>query len=95
MENDGLVLLALLFLSFEVNLSELIRSSHQPRPHRFTSLLASFLVTAGVGYFIWREMKLNAAQQLVVDCRTLAKIFCGIIRSFTFLSIEHEILASY
>ena len=53
-------------LESEDNLT--LRSSHQPRPHRFTSLLASFLVTAGVGYFIWQEMKLNAAQQLVVDC---------------------------
>ena len=53
-------------LESEDNLT--LRSSHQPRPHRFTSLLASLLVTAGVGYFIWREMKLNAAQQLVQDC---------------------------
>ncbi len=29
------------------------------------------------------------------NTRTLAKIFCGMIRSFTFLSIEYEILASY
>ncbi len=33
--------------------------------------------------------------QLGISTRTLAKIFCGIIISFTFLSIEHEILASY
>ncbi len=29
------------------------------------------------------------------NLRTLAKIFCGTIESFTFLLIKHEILASY
>ena len=49
---------------------------------------------------IWREkqpepINIKINDQELNNIRTLAKIFCGIIRSFTFLSIEHEILASY
>ena len=53
-------------LESEDNLT--LRRSHQPRPHRFTWIMASLLVTSGISYLSWRELQLRAAQQLVQDC---------------------------
>ena len=43
-------------------------SSKQPRINRLTLIIASLLVTLGVGYFGWRKIQLYVAQQLVHDC---------------------------
>lgn len=48
--------------------NESLRSSKQPRSHRFALLVASLVVTGLVGYWSWREMKLNAAQKLIEEC---------------------------
>ena len=43
-------------------------SSKQPRINRLTSLVASLLVSLGVGYLGWRQIQLYVAQQLIHDC---------------------------
>lgn len=43
-------------------------SSKQSRINRLTLIMASLLVTLGVGYFGWRKIQSYVAQQLVHNC---------------------------
>lgn len=43
-------------------------SSKQPRINRLTWLIVSLLVTIGAGYFSWRQIQLDLAQQSLHNC---------------------------
>lgn len=45
-----------------------LRLSQQSRPNRLILIITFLLAISGVGYLIWREFQLNAAQQLVYNC---------------------------
>ncbi len=41
---------------------------NQPKYYRLALLISSLFATLGTGYFIWREVRLDAAEQLMFDC---------------------------
>ena len=45
-----------------------VKTSNQSRNNRLILLIFSLLVSILVGYFIWRKIQINAAQQSVDDC---------------------------
>lgn len=44
------------------------RNRQQHNPNRLPLIIFSFLITLGTGSWLWREIQLNAAQQLIHDC---------------------------
>ena len=44
------------------------RQSNQTRPNYTILIISSLLLTTLTGYFIWREIQLNAAEKVIRDC---------------------------